>query len=81
MGENPLLLVTPDLAKLTPKLSGYNILLDVVEKFREMVLEHVDRHRKEYSEDEVPRDFIDTYLKEITATSDPSSSFYKDTGS
>ena len=75
------MLVAPHLAKLAPQLSGWNALLEMVVKFREIVLEHVDRHRKEHSEGEVPRDFIDAYLKEIISTTDPSSSFYKDAGS
>ena len=75
------MLVAPHLAKLAPPLSGWYVVLELVEKFREIVLEHVDRHRKEHSEGEVPRDFIDAYLKEITSTTDPSSSFYKDAGS
>ena len=75
------MLVAPHLAKLAPQLSGWNALLEMVVKFREIVLEHVDRHRKERSEDEIPRDFIDAYLKEITSTTDPASSFYGDAGS
>ena len=76
-GESPVLLVAPHLAKLAPQLSGWNALLEMVEKFREIVLEHVNRHREEQNEDEIPRDFIDAFI----STTDPSSSFYKDAGS
>ena len=57
------------------------MLLEVIKKFHEIIFEHVDRHRKEQNENDNPRDFIDVYLKEIKATTDPSSSFYKDAGS
>ena len=81
-GKNPLLLVAPELAKLAPKISGWSTVLDLVQDFREIVLEHVNRHRTEYNEDgSSPRDFIDAYLKEIKSTTDPSSSFYNDAGS
>ena len=81
LGNKPLVLIAPELAKLMPKLSGWNMVLDLVDDFRKVVLEHVDRHRTENNEDESPRDFIDAYLKEIKSTTDSSSSFYKDAGS
>ena len=81
LGQNPIVFVAPDVAKLAPKLSGWSMLLEVVHKFHEIILEHVSRHRREESENENPRDFIDAYLKEIKSTTDPSSSFYKDAGS
>ena len=80
-GKNPIIFVAPDVAKLIPQLSGWNMMLDVIKKFKEIINEHVDRHRKEQTENENPRDFIDAYLKEIKETTDPSSSFYKDAGS
>ena len=73
--------VAPGVAKLTPKLSGWTLMQEVVKQFREIILEHVNRHRKEHIENENPKDFIDAYLKEIDSTTDPSSSFYKDAGS
>lgn len=80
-GENPLLLIAPDLARLAPKLSGWSMLLELVQKFQEIIREHVNRHQKEQSEDDSPRDFIDAYLKKIKSTIDSSSSFYKEAGS
>jgi cytochrome P450 len=40
----------------------------------------IEEHKKEFSSDNTPRDFIDSYLKEIEATTDPKSTFYKHTG-
>ena len=48
---------------------------------RNIAIEHIERHQKEINYDDHPRDFIDAYLQEIKSTTDPASSFYKDTGS
>ena len=72
--------VAPEIAKLAPRLSGWNMLQEVAQKFRDIIVEHVNNHRREQSESDSPRDFIDVYLKEIKSTTDPSSSFYKDAG-
>lgn len=64
-----------------PKLTGFDFVLEALMPFRHIATEHIDRHLKEINYDDHPRDFIDAYLQEIKTTTDPASSFYKDTGS
>ena len=71
----------PEIPKLAPQLSGWNDVMQTLGKMREIVTEHVNRHREEFKPEDTPRDFIDAYLKKIESTTDPSSSFYKDAGS
>ena len=84
VGENPALFVAPGLAKLVPKLSGWHWLVEVVQKFRDIILEHVkaqeNARRSRNDPDGDPRNFIDAYLKEIDSVTDSSSSFHKETG-
>ena len=70
----------PGLAKLAPKITGWQKIVDLLNEIRGVTIENVEEHKRSYSEDENPRDFIDAYLKEIKATTDPKSSFYKDAG-
>ena len=73
-------MIVPQIAKLAPRLTGYVEVLKVVQGVRNFIAEHVNRHRREKPADGNPRDFIDAYLKEIEATTDPTSTFYKHIG-
>lgn len=75
------MLFFPKLGKLFPKLTGYDFVMEAVLKYRNIAVEHIERHLKEINYEVSPRDFIDVYLQEIKATTDPTSSFYKDAGS
>ncbi|CAG7721227.1 unnamed protein product [Allacma fusca] len=80
LAGNITIVFVPRLAKLIPKLSGWGELMDLVKDMRSITLGHVDQHKKSFPENGVPRDFMDAYIKEIEATTDPDSSFYKDNG-
>ena len=74
------MILIPELAKRIPNWSGWNKFAALTDELRRIVGGNIDEHRKTFSSDEVPRDFIDVYLNEIHSTTDSSSSFYKDTG-
>jgi cytochrome P450 len=80
LGRNMAILFMPKLAKMLPSITGWNQLISLVHDMRGITLGHVDHHKKSFPENGVPRDFIDAYLKEIEATKDPQSSFYKENG-
>ncbi|CAG7667505.1 unnamed protein product, partial [Allacma fusca] len=52
----------------------------MLKEIKGILQDHIDEHQKTYSEDGVPRDFMDVYLAEIYKTTDTNSSFYKDHG-
>jgi hypothetical protein len=62
-----------------PKKSGYNKVVEAVEKLREMFRSVLEEHKSTYQQG-IYRDFIDVYLEKINATEDPTSSFYKEVG-
>jgi hypothetical protein len=80
LGGSVFIVILPKLAKMFPKVSGWADLLEMVSDVKSITLGHVNHHKKTLPEDGVPRDFIDVYLKEIEATKDPQSSFYKENG-
>ena len=79
--EAPLALIVPKIAIRFPKLTGFDFIKEALGKFREVAMKHVKKHQDEINYDDHPRDFIDAYLKEIKATTEPSSSFYDKAGS
>ncbi|CAG7726074.1 unnamed protein product [Allacma fusca] len=78
--KSPVVLFFPRLAQAFPKLFGWNRVLELVDQNMEFIKKPIDEHRKEFSADVPPRDFIDSYLREIEKTDDPKSSFYKKSG-
>lgn len=69
----------PWITYLFPEWSGWNNFLRVFQTTYDFLQKTVDEHQ-ETPNFENPRDLIDVYLKEISATKDPASSFYKDDG-
>ena len=51
-----------------------------VNHFKALIGSSVNEHKSNFSPDSDPKDFIESYLQEITKTTDPTSSFYKETG-
>jgi cytochrome P450 len=80
LGRNFAVFFMPKLAKMFPDFTGWNELTKLADGMKAITMGHVERHRKTFPEGGVPRDFIDAYLKEIDATTDPQSSFYKENG-
>ncbi|CAG7824066.1 unnamed protein product, partial [Allacma fusca] len=80
VGRTPAIFFIPSLAKAFPKALGWNVLLTMLKEIKGILQDHIDEHQKTYSEDGVPRDFMDVYLAEIYKTTDTNSSFYKDHG-
>ena len=80
VSENPIGIFFPTLAKLAPKLSGWENFVVGVNHFKALIGSSVNEHKSNFSPDSEPKDFIESYLQEITKTTDPTSSFYKDTG-
>jgi len=68
----------PWLAKIAPDRTGFSNLVIAVNDLRNEFREFI-RPRQE-APDHAPTNFIDFYLQEIRETTDPASSFYKDTG-
>ena len=79
--STPLVFLLPKIAKLFPKVTGYDFVRESFLNFRNIAIEHVTKHKEEAKDDGHPRDFIDAYLKEISSTEDVGSSFYKEAGS
>ncbi|CAG7716833.1 unnamed protein product [Allacma fusca] len=79
-GRNVALYLIPYLAKSFPSLSGWNDILRLVKEMRSVTSGHVKYHEKTLPADGASRDFIDAYLYEIRATTDPNSSFFKENG-
>ncbi|CAG7677051.1 unnamed protein product, partial [Allacma fusca] len=46
----------------------------------EIFYRYVENHRKNFSPDNPPQDFIDAYLKKISETTDKTSSFFGENG-
>ncbi|CAG7717797.1 unnamed protein product [Allacma fusca] len=78
--KSPIILFFPKLAQAFPKLFGWNKVQELVVKNLAFIEKPVNEHRKEYSPENTPRDFIDSYLSEVNKTTDPNSSFYKASG-
>ena len=70
----------PAIAKLMPKLTGWDTVMELIKDIRGVIIENIDEHKNSYSEDENPRDFIDAYIKEIKHATDPQSTFFKEAG-
>ena len=68
------------LAMMFPKLSGWSKLVKVAEPMRKIFDDAVVEHEQNPADKDHPRDFIDVYMNEISKTTDPSSSFYKEAG-
>ena len=68
------------LAMMFPKLSGWNQLVKVTIPMRKVFDDAVVEHEQNPADKDHPRDFIDAYINEISNTTDPNSSFYKETG-
>jgi len=76
-----LTLFAPSIAKLFPNYSSWNDLIEFRDKANTIFQEHIKEHKENFQEDcSESKDFIDAYLKEIKATSNPQSSFYKERG-
>ena len=70
----------PPVAKLAPRLTGWDAVMTQINKMRGVILETVKDHEKTFVDDGNPRDFIDAYIKEWKSTTNPKSSFYKEVG-
>jgi len=70
----------PWLAKLAPKATGFDKLVLAVEEMRKFFGDLYDEHLKSFSAEKL-NDFVDHYINRIHQTTDPDSSFYKDSGS
>ncbi|ODN05810.1 Methyl farnesoate epoxidase [Orchesella cincta] len=75
-----LILFAPWVKHILPGLSGYTFIRKVMDELREFMIKTVETHKLTYASDNCPRDFIDVFLREISVTQDPTSSFYKDVG-
>lgn len=71
----------PKFAEAFPNISGYSEFAKLVNEFLKIPDGAIKDHEINPAEDEQPRDFIDAYLNEINKTTNPNSSFYKQTGS
>ncbi len=69
----------PFLSKMAPELSGYRKLVEEFNPIFEFLRKPIQQHKSTYQENQ-PRDFIDSYLDEISRTTNKSSSFYKENG-
>lgn len=65
---------------LLPELSGWKKLTTVAASMRKIFYDAVVEHEQNPADEDSPRDFIDVYRNEIAKTTDPNSSFYKETG-
>jgi cytochrome P450 len=80
MLKSPVVIFFPKLAKALPKVFGWDRLMKLADENRAFLKKPIEEHQKEFSSENTPRDFIDSYLKEIESTTDPNSSFYKQSG-
>jgi len=60
-----LLLIMPLIRFIFPEKSGWNSQKRVVQQLHKLAQEMVDEHKNTFDEDNVPRDFIDVYLKQM----------------
>ncbi|CAL8107080.1 unnamed protein product [Orchesella dallaii] len=75
-----LILFAPWVKHILPQLSGYNFIRTVMDQLREFMIKTVETHKPTFVSGNSPRHFIDVFLREISSTQDPTSSFYKDVG-
>jgi cytochrome P450 family 2 subfamily J len=69
----------PIVARIAPKLSGYEKLLADIFPILEFLRKPIEQHKATFQPGQ-PRDFIDVYLEEMRNSKDPNSSFYKEKG-
>ena len=77
--SNMLIFCYPRVFEWFPKLLKRDVQIAANLEIMNMIKESITEHQQTLDLNE-PRDFIDTYLHEIAATSDPSSSFYGEKG-
>jgi len=77
-----ILAMFPQLTDIFPKMffPAYYQLERSMKPFIQIFKDAIDFHIKNPVDEKHPRDFIDVYLAEVNRTTDPSSTFYKDTG-
>jgi cytochrome P450 len=69
----------PWIAKIAPRLSGFEKMVRGWPVVRSFLAKHVQSHNILYVENQ-PRDFIDVYMDEVKKTTDPESSFHEKQG-
>lgn len=69
------LFLFPTLCKLAPNFTGYKKYLEAHDILFTMLRETYEEHKTSFQVGQ-PRDYLDSYLEEILASEDPSSSFY-----
>ncbi|ODM97792.1 Farnesoate epoxidase [Orchesella cincta] len=77
--RHPFLIVAPWIRHILPTISGYTKFQKVVDKMIGFFRDTIEEHKHSMVDGE-PRDFIDSYLKEMQKTKDTTSSFYKEAG-
>jgi len=80
IGDNPIALFFPNLAKKFPGISGWNKLMKALGPLNNIFHETVKERVKNPGDEDHPRDLMDAYMNEVNKTTDPYSTFYKETG-
>jgi cytochrome P450 len=68
------------LADVFPEWSGFNKFLAGLRDIFSFIRAEIKEHRNTFVPENLPRDFVDTYLAHVNSTTDPKSSFYKENG-
>jgi len=68
------------IAKMFPKLSKWQNLVDAARPIHKLVENAVMEHENHIPDEQQPRNLIDAYINEINNCTDPASTFYKDIG-
>jgi len=69
-----------ELSTIAPELTGWNKYVKSMGLVSSLMKEEIREHKESFVDENPPRDFLDTYLANINATTDPNSTFYKEQG-
>ena len=73
-------MVFPFIRKIYPNVDPFEKNCLRVKPILEFIEKSIVEHENTFQEDEIPRDYIDMFLKEMKNTTDPESSFYGEMG-